>query len=217
MNRGMDYRLKPVRVCILIGVGALHAALLLFAAFRIENAVTPAKPAARIMKLVDVREYIAPPYIIPPAERPPRENPPETPRTNAEEPVIAENVIETEEVPPPETAPAAEYITPGEIEYLSQNSVTRLPALPEDDILRATVYPPIALRSGIEGIVYLEILIDRGGIIRGVRVLRENPPGRGFAGAALNAFNGIRALRPAELNGAPAAVRYRYSVMFRIR
>jgi protein TonB len=78
------------------------------------------------------------------------------------------------------------------------------------------VYPPIALRSGIEGRVILELFIDRTGQVQRITILQETPPGRGFGEAAVRAFEGQRC-SPAEANGLPVSVRYRYPVSFRIR
>jgi protein TonB len=127
-------------------------------------------------------------------------------------------MIETDEAPPPpviytEPAPPA---VPEQIVYLPQYMVTSLAVLPESEILRAAVYPPIALRSGIEGTVYLELFIDKNGDIREITILRENPTGRGFGEAAVNALKGIRA-KPAEANGSPVAARLRYNYTFRIK
>jgi protein TonB len=90
------------------------------------------------------------------------------------------------------------------------------PVFDEGEIIRALVYPPIALRSGLEGMVYLELFIDREGSVQRITVLKEDPPERGFGEAAVNAFRGIRG-KPAESNGQPVAVRYRYPVRFRMR
>ena len=64
--------------------------------------------------------------------------------------------------------------------------------------------------------VYLELFIDRQGVVRDARVLRENPPDRGFGEAAINAFKKIRG-KPAEANGVPVAVRFRYNLKFQLK
>ena len=128
-----------------------------------------------------------------------------------------QTMIETDTPPPPPViAPVQEYVEPEQIEYLPQHRITQVPVLPEDEIRRATVYPPIAQRSNIEGVVYLELFIDRQGNVQNVRILRENPPGRGFGEAAVRAFRGIRG-KPAESDGVPVAVRYRYNINFTLR
>ncbi|MDR2344063.1 MAG: energy transducer TonB [Spirochaetaceae bacterium] len=91
-----------------------------------------------------------------------------------------------------------------------------LPYLDEKAIRSRLVYPPIALRSGLEGIVYIELYIDREGRVRRIEIIKENPPGRGFGAAAVKAFEGISG-RPAQANGEAVAVRYRYPVRFQIK
>jgi protein TonB len=105
------------------------------------------------------------------------------------------------------------FPAPGPETYLPQEAVSRLPKFSEDDIRRNLIYPPLARRAGIAGRVVLEFLIDREGEIRRITVLEETPPGRGFGEAAVRAFRGQRCV-PAEVNGVPAAVRYRYPVRF---
>jgi protein TonB len=189
----------------------LHIALILLVAFNIETVTKQPEPVAGVMKLVDPREEIPPPP--PPPEEPP------VLQTTTQEP-IAENVIETEEEPPPVTAsvsaPVQEYVVPEQVEYLQQYMITQIPVFPENEIRRNTIHPPIAQRSNIEGTVYLALFIDREGNIRDIRVLRENPTGYGFGEAAVNAFNGVR-VKPAEANGVPVAVQYRYNINFTLR
>ena len=104
----------------------------------------------------------------------------------------------------------------GEIVYLSQRQITSIPELPEAEIVRAMVYPPIARRSNKEGIAYLELFIDSQGNIRQINILREDPPDWGFGRAAVNALKGIKG-KPAQVNGKPVAVRYRYPIRFTIK
>jgi protein TonB len=187
----------------------LHIILILLVAFNIETAVKAPEPVAGVMKLVDLREEIPPP----PPDEPP------VPQTTTQDP-IAENIIETDEEPPPVTAPVSmpvqEYAEREQVDYLPQYMITQVPVFPENEIRRNTIYPPIARSSNIEGTVYLALFIDREGNIRDIRILRENPPDRGFGEAAVNAFSGIRA-KPAEANGVPVAVQYRYNITFTLR
>ena len=196
-----------MRVIIFAGVTLLHIALILLVAFNIETIVKTPEPVAGVMKLVDLEEEIPPPPEIPPI-----------PQSTTQE-SIAENVIETDEEPPPVTAPVSgpvqQYVVP-EVEYLQQHMITQVPILPENEIRRNTVHPPIAQRSNIEGTVYLALFIDREGNIRDIRILRETPPDYGFGEAAVNAFRGVRA-KPAEANGVPVAVQYRYNISFTLR
>jgi protein TonB len=201
-----------MRVIIFAGVTVLHIALILLVAFNIETVIKEPEPVAGVMKLVDLQEEIPPPP--PPPEEPP------VLQTTTQEP-IAENVIETEEDPPPISAPvsapaAQEYVVQEQVEYLQQYMITQVPVFPENEIRRNTIHPPIAQRSNIEGTVYLALFIDSEGNIREIRILRENPAGYGFGEAAVNAFTGVRA-KPAEANGVPVAVQYRYNINFTLR
>jgi len=194
-----------VRPLIFTIVTLLHIIIIVFVAFNMDAVILPEEPPAGVMKLVDIEEDIPPPP----------EKLPDTPFTNTME-SIAETMIETDVITPPIIGyvPPARTAEP-EIEYLRQHQISKIPELPEDQIVRNTIYPPIAQRSNIEGVVYLELFIDRTGNIRDVRILRENPPNRGFGDAAINAFRGIRG-KPAEANGEPVAVRYRYNINFRL-
>jgi len=208
MSSAETFNLGRVRFLTFAVVAILHVIVIMLVAFNIETIIAEPEPVAGVMKLVDVEERIPPP-----PERPPE------PRTNTIE-TIAETMIETDEPPPPpviytEAAPVIVPV-PEEIVYLPQYMVTTLAVLPENEILRAIVYPPIALRSGIEGTVYLELFIDRNGNIRDVTILRENPAGRGFGEAAVNALKGLKAT-PAEANGTPVAARLRYNYTFKIK
>jgi len=209
MSSAETFHLGRVRFLTFAAVAILHVLLIMLVAFNIETIIAVPEPVAGVMKLVDVVERIPPP-----PERPAE------PITNTIE-TIAETMIETDEAPPPpviytEPEPVTAPPPVEQIVYLQQHLVTRLAILPENEIVRAAVYPPIALRSGIEGTVYLELLIDRNGNIRDVIILRENPSGRGFGEAAVNALMGIKAT-PAEANGAPVASRLRYNYTFKIK
>ncbi|MDR0719872.1 MAG: energy transducer TonB [Treponema sp.] len=198
-----------LRIIIFILALVFHAVLIFFVAFKFEETPQNELAAARVMKLVDVNEYTPPP----PPPPPPREPPPEITSITTE--AIAETMIETDEVP---DEVISDYVPVQEeqIEYLPMSKISVLPVLPEDQIRRATIYPPIALRSGIEGMVFLELFVDRQGEIRQISILRESPEGRGFGEAAVKAFRGIRGI-PAQSNGENVAVRYRYPVRFTIR
>ncbi|MDR1363861.1 MAG: energy transducer TonB [Spirochaetaceae bacterium] len=210
---------------VLAVVAALHIFLLFFIVFTVEVTAGPVETIAAVMKLADIEEETPPP---PPQEAPPpppllRPSPPALVKKAApvEQEIIetiAETVIEVDEAPVVEVAviiPSAAPVRYTE-EYLPQNKVSVLPQLDERDIRSRLVYPPIALRSGLEGIVYLELYIDRDGQVRRVVILKENPAGRGFGEAAIKAFEGLRG-KPAQANGESVAVRYRYPVRFQIK
>lgn len=100
--------------------------------------------------------------------------------------------------------------------FLFLNQLSVLPAFNEHEIRAAIVYPPVALRSGIEGRVMLELFIDKYGVLRYFRILHEEPEERGFGEAAARAFIGIQGT-PAFINDEPVASRVRYPIIFRIR
>ncbi|MDR1178506.1 MAG: energy transducer TonB [Spirochaetaceae bacterium] len=102
------------------------------------------------------------------------------------------------------------------VEYLPMYRVSKPPSFAHDAIRSRLNYPPQALRFNIEGLVYLELFVDRDGTVRRITILREDPPGRGFGQAAIRAFEGLIGI-PAEANGIPVAVRYRYPLRFTIR
>jgi protein TonB len=207
-----------VRLVLFIAVAAFHLLLILFFAVTMDAVTPPKEPPVSVMKLADFEEEIPPP---PP---PPPEPPPPVPENAVES--VAETMIETEETPEDQTAadPGTLIVPPApsvqaaesEEEYLPMHRISVAPVFSERDILADLVYPAIALRSNIEGTVYLDLFIDRRGEVRQITVLREIPPDRGFGEAAVNAFRGRR-VKPAEANGVPVGVRYRYPVRFTIK
>ena len=207
----MKKKKNSFRLVFFLAAAALHLGLLFLVVFKMEEPPREEEIPVRVMKLVDVMEAPPPP---PRPERPPE------PNQNTVE-AVAETMVETDEVPeePVSAAvpvPEITAVSSGE-DYLPMHKISELPKFSEEAIRKALVYPPIALRSGLEGIVYLELFVDRLGEIRRITVLRENPQGRGFAEAAVKAFQGISALSPALANGVAVAVRYRYPVRFTIR
>jgi protein TonB len=198
---------------VFLFTAVLHVMLLFFIVFTVGVTAGTVELPSAVMKLADISE--APPPE-PPAPRPER-----PPAPAVELPVIeeaAETVIEAEE-PPAEAAELAAAPSAGPAryteEYLPQNMVSVVPRLDEKEIRSRLIYPPIALRAGMEGLVYLELYIDREGLVRRIRILKETPPGRGFGEAAVKAFEGLRG-KPAMANGEAVSVRYRYPVRFQI-
>ena len=217
---------KRIRFFFILTAGILHVFLLLYI-------VVPGSPKVIIreesrtlvINLTDIREFIPPPVyqeLLPDIE-------PEIIEAVAEQEAmhlteqVAEQIIEIEELPN-ETffseiaAPVYESYEVQEevVEYLPMSSVTILPRLPEDQIRRAIVYPPIAQRTRTEGIVYLELLIDLNGNIQNIRIIQENPENRGFGEAAVNALRGITAI-PGEADGQRVGVRLSYPIRFTLR
>jgi protein TonB len=209
MRKTSHSRENQIRLILFILVAGLHAVLIYVVAFRFTEAPAVEEPMANVMRLVDVQEELPPPP-------PPPRDPPPVVQTTTE--AIAETMIETDEVPEEVVVSQApvQAVQETAIEYLPMNKISVLPKFDEDRIRKATVYPPIALRANIEGTVYLELFVDSRGEIREIQILRENPEGRGFGEAAVNAFRGIRG-EPAQSNGQAVAVRFRYPVRFTIR
>jgi protein TonB len=211
--------MKRVRIIAFLAALLMHIGFIAF--WRLE--FRPPEPEEqeekpRLMKLVDVQE-LQPRTVVQPLLPPPPQQAPAAQKTT-------EQVIETES-PPPETvgqsASTDDSTGPdrgdrggtSDVNYLPQNKISEVPKIDADRIRNNIVYPPIALRAGVEGTVILELFIDGNGEIRHISVLKEDPPDRGFGEAAVNAFRGITAV-PAESNGQAVAVRYRYPVRFKV-
>jgi len=194
---------KILRLTVFIAAAALHLVVLFFIAFDMQKSAQINDEDARIMKLTDLDELPPPP--------PPE---PEIPRVEE----IAEEMIETDTPPVQEVVAAGTIIPQDDAEvYLQIHQVSVRPNFEYviDEINRDIIYPPIALRSGIEGEVFLELFIDRKGIIQMVSILREVPEDRGFGEAAKRAFLG-RTVIPAVANGEPVSCRFRWPVRFKI-
>jgi TonB family protein len=104
----------------------------------------------------------------------------------------------------PPAPPAAEPAPAG--------TLTRAPELVE---FVAAEYPPEAEAAGVEGAVVLSIVIGEDGEVRQAVVVDPGPH-PGFAAAALHAVQQFR-FRPAEIDGAPAAVEIEYRYEFVLR
>ena len=185
---------KPlVRPLLFSLVIAIHVVVLICVKFSISNAAPEEEKVAEIFKLVDVEEFVPPP--------------PPPPVIEKKEVLVnsvkaSENIQETEE----EVVEVQE-----EIDYVPQHKISVVPEIPTKQILSKIEYPKMAMKQGIEGVVYLELFIDEYGNIRRVNVLKD--PGYGFADAAVAALEGITC-KPAMMNDKPVAVRFRYPVRF---
>lgn len=180
---------KFARPLIFALVLILHAAIIFLFNFtdNEEDAETIDFREAEVFKLVDIQEYVQPPVQQKEAV------------TVANQPKAAEKIVETDKE------------VNEEIEYLPQHKISSIPVIPTREVLSRIVYPPMALKQGIEAVVYLELFIDSGGTIRKIKVLKD--PGHGFAQAAVNALQGLSCI-PANVNGKNCAVKYRYPVKF---
>ena len=184
-----------------IGVAILiHVLLLFFAVFTVKTAVSVAEERSDVMKIADIREELP---VLPPAP---------LPSLSASTDIIADVMIESDDAVPGEIYAGGEST----IDFFPMHLVSQLPKFSEDELRRRVIYPSIAQKSEIEGTVYLEVFVDREGLVRSVTILKEDPPGRGFGEAAQKAFIGLKG-SPAIANGQEVAVRYRYPVRFTLR
>ena len=185
---------KPLaRPILFFLVIAIHVIVLICVKFSVTDAVQEEEANAEIFKLVDVQEFVPPP--------------PPPPVIEKKEVVVnqvktSENILETEK----------EVVEiPEDIDYVPQHKISVIPEIPTKQILSKIEYPKMAMKQGIEGVVYLELFIDESGNIRRINVLKD--PGYGFAEAAIAALDGI-VCKPALVNDKPVAVRFRYPVRF---
>lgn len=187
-------KFKPLARPILFSlVIAIHVIVLICVKFSVSTAAVEEEKNAEIFKLVDVEEFVPPP--------------PPPPVIEKKEVVVnsvktSENIQETEK----EVVEVEE-----EIDYVPQHKISVVPEIPTKQILSKIEYPKMAMKQGIEGVVYLELYIDEAGNIRRINVLKD--PGYGFADAAVAALEGITC-KPAMMNDKPVAVRFRYPVRF---
>lgn len=77
-------------------------------------------------------------------------------------------------------------------------------------------YPPLARQAGIEGVVWVEVLIDKKGIVRDVRVTKPSGASAGFEESATKAAYQTK-WKPAISNNQPVAVRVAYPVRFTLK
>ncbi|MDR1654985.1 MAG: energy transducer TonB [Treponema sp.] len=212
-------KIARTRILLFIIVAALHGLLIFFLVFRLDAVQPEMQENAQVMKLADIEEFEEPPP--PPPPPPPR---PQPAPDNAVESIV-ENMIETEEEPDQTvlapgtlTAGPPVQVSRGE-EYLPMHKISVPPKLLNEREVAATLrnlYPPIALRSGIEGRVILELFVDMNGEVKRIEILQETPKDRGFAEAAMKVFREAKC-SPAQANGDPVSVRWRYPVSFRIK
>jgi protein TonB len=192
------------RMVSFAAAAAIHLALLFLVVIAVKTVTEKAEESPDVMKLADIREM--------PEPEQPRPETSQQAVLDSSDPV-AETMIETDDIPPSQTESSGTGET---VDFLPMHLVSKRPEFPDDEIIRRTVYPPMAQRAGIEGTVILELFVDRQGVIRNISILREDPPGRGFGEAAVKAFQGLRG-SPALANGEAVASRYRYRYQFRLR
>lgn len=209
LNPFFQFLLKYIRVVILLVLSGVYIlAFVLIKGEAGDGQVAVVSTDVKIVKLVDVQEFIP--------------EPPKNVVQVQEQPKASEVVQEVEEIveqkaPETNVVEANQTVFAGMngdgIEYLPQHKITEVPVIPTKDVLAKIVYPSIAYKQGIEGVVYLELYIDDEGNIRKIEVLKD--PGHGFADAAVDAFKNIKC-EPAKANGKAVPVRFRYPVRFKI-
>lgn len=211
MEKVLGFALRHGRSALLLLVALAHLTVIALVSFRLPAKTETAQDSADVFKVVDAREFQQPKI-----EQAP---PPEKTVTVPVQAASAQTVVETQKTVV--ETPITEAYTPVEappaeeaIEYLPQHKISLVPKIPTERILSRIKYPELAAKQGIEGVVYLELYIDRTGVVRNIKVLKD--PGFGFAAAALAAMDGV-VCQPAEANGVPVAVRFRYPVRFTLR
>jgi len=116
---------------------------------------------------------------------------------------VAENMIETQK-----------EIKEADADFLPQHMISEMPVIPINLLNSKQVYPVMAKKQGIEGVVYLELFIDQNGNIKKLKILKDS--GFGFGEAAAKAFEGIKCV-PARSNGIQVAARIRFPLRFSLK
>jgi protein TonB len=80
----------------------------------------------------------------------------------------------------------------------------------------APQYPPLAQRAGIEGSVWINVLVDKEGKVRDVLVVKDSGANAGFEEAAVEAAYQC-VWKPAIANGQPIALWITYKVDFKLK
>ncbi len=78
------------------------------------------------------------------------------------------------------------------------------------------VYPPLAQRASIQGVVWVNALVDKEGKVRDVIIVKDSGANAGFEEAAVEAAKKT-IWKPAIANGQPIAVWVTYKVEFKLR
>jgi len=196
---------KRLRTSVFLITAILHFIVIFFFVFNTKNNIQEEAEIARVMKLMDFTE-------IPPV----RPVPPVLPKPeNTQAESIAETMIETD-IPPVQSVETVPVVVVSNDVYLPAHLVSVLPQFDEKSIVSDIIYPPIALRSGINGRVILELLVDHTGIVQRAVIVREEPQDRGFGDAAVKVFLGRKGT-PATANGEAVSCRFRYPITFTAR
>ena len=184
--------LRKIVFSVTIGI---HVAAILLISFSTQ--ASQEREDSTIFKVIDIEEYIPPP------PKPKVEEKKEDVVEVTKQDSVADEIIATDK-----------EIKEMDIDYLPQHKISDVPVIPTGEIKSRMIYPPLALRQGIEGVVYLQLYIDQLGAIRKVDIIKD--PGYGFGEAAKNAVLGMKCI-PAKSNGVPVAVIFRYPIRFTLK
>lgn len=208
MKKG-DLLIKSWKFFVFSIAALFHVILIL--TITVSTGVKERRKDNSVFKMVDIEEYI-PPVPIKEKEHtpPPVRIEPEKQIEVVNQDDIAEEILETEK----EVIEVAVASVSAVIDYLPQHKISDPPGIPTDEILKSIIYPTLANKQKIEGVVYLELYIDQTGIIRDIQILKD--PGFGLAEAAIDAISGLTCT-PALANGKAVAVRFRYPVRFKLK
>lgn len=78
------------------------------------------------------------------------------------------------------------------------------------------LYPEMARRAGIEGVVWVNALVDKEGKVRNVIVVKDSGANAGFEEAAIDAAKKT-VWKPAISNGQPVALWVTYKIVFKLK
>jgi len=78
------------------------------------------------------------------------------------------------------------------------------------------IYPEVARRAGIEGEVWVNVLLDKSGNVRDVQILKNSGANAGFEEAAIEVARQT-VWKPAISNGQPVALWVSYKIVFTLR
>lgn len=102
-------------------------------------------------------------------------------------------------------------------EYLPQaDEFVAVEEMPVGISLPTPVYPPMAQRVGIEGSVWVKVLVDKTGNVRDAKVIKPSGTDAGFEEAALEAARKGK-WKPAIQNKQPVAVWASYEIKFLLK
>lgn len=77
-------------------------------------------------------------------------------------------------------------------------------------------YPALAQRAGVEGSVWINVLVDKEGKVRDVKIVKDSGANAGFEEAAVDAAYKT-VWKPAVANGQPIALWVTYKVEFKLK